>query len=187
MPWRRVPLRRRSDRIQAWLTLAVIVTALLAAPGAAWWTARSTYGAEARASEWEARHRRAVSAVLEQNAAGVSSTVDSEALPGPEYVPVAARWTAPDGTVRAGAVPVEAGARAGSTVTVWIDELGALASPPRRRNAVLDATVAGTFALTAMLAFLGGARRLVIWRLDRRRLRSWEAEWQIIGPRWSRR
>jgi hypothetical protein len=28
---------------------------------------------------------------------------------------------------------------------------------------------------------------IMVRRLDRRRLRSWEAQWQIVGPGWSRR
>lgn len=185
MPWRRAQLRRGSDKLQAWLTLVVIMAVLLAAPWAAWWSASTTYGAEVRASEWEAAHRRAVAAVLVQDAAAPPAA--GEALPGPEHVPAPVRWTGSDGTVRSAAVPVAVGTRAGSAVTVWVDERGALTSPPRRRNPTLDASVAATFAVTAVIVFLGGARRLVVWRLDRRRLRSWEAEWQIIGPRWSRR
>jgi hypothetical protein len=186
MPWRRAPLRRGSDKLQAWLTLAMIMTALVAAPWVAWWTASTTYGAEVRAAEWEVAHRRTVAAVLTQDAAA-GPPAAGEALPGPEYTPAPVRWTDPDGTVRSAKVAVAVGTRAGSAVTVWVDEHGALTSPPRRRNPTLDASVAATFAATAVLALLGGARRIVVWRLDRRRLRSWEAEWQIVGPGWSRR
>ncbi|RSM69571.1 hypothetical protein DMB66_11305 [Actinoplanes sp. ATCC 53533] len=185
MPWRRAPLRRGSDKIQAWLTLVVIMAVLPAAPWVAWWTASTTYGAEVRASEWEVAHRRAVAAVLVRDAA--ADPPAGEALPGPEHVPAPVRWTDSDGTVRSAAVPVAVGTRAGSPVTVWVDEHGALTSPPRRRNPTLDASVAATFAVTAVIAFLVGVRRVVVWRLDRRRMRSWETEWQIIGPRWSRR
>jgi hypothetical protein len=129
-----------------------------------------------------------VAAVLVRDATAVSRPpAGGEALPGPEHVPVPARWTGPDGTVRAGTVPVAVGAEAGSTLTVWVDDHGALASPPRRRHPTLDASVAATVAVTAVITVLGGVRRVVVLHLDRCRLRSWEAEWQIVGPQWSRR
>jgi hypothetical protein len=187
MPWRRAPLRRGSDKIQAWLTLVVVLAALMVAPWAAWWTASTTYGAEVRASEWEAQHIHAVAAVLVQDATTGRSPTGGAALPGPEHVPVRARWTGPDGTLRSGTLPVGVGTRAGSTVTVWVDDDGALSSPPRRRNPTLDASVAATFAVSSVIALLGGVRRVVVWRLDRRRLRSWGAEWLVVGPGWSRR
>jgi hypothetical protein len=188
MPWRRAPLRRASDRIQAWLTLVVIMVALLVAPWAARWTAGTTYGAGMRAAQWEMEHRHEVTAVLVRDAAiGSPPAAGAEEPPGPEQPQAPARWTGPDGMVHTGTVPVETGTRAGSTVTVWVDEHGGLTSPPRRRNPGLDAAVAATFAVTAVLAFLVALRRIVVWRLDHRRLRSWEAEWQIVGPRWSRR
>jgi len=187
MPWRRAPLRRGSDRIQAWLTLAVIMAVLVVAPWVAWWTASTTYGEVVRASEWEAKHRHVVAAVLALDAVAARPPAGGEALPDPENVPAPVRWTGPDGTVRTDTVPVGVGTRAGSTVTVWVDEHGALTSPPRTRHPTLDASVSATFAVAAVIALLVGVRRVVVCRLDRRRLRSWEAEWQIVGPRWSRR
>jgi hypothetical protein len=197
VPWRRTPLRRGADKVQAWFTLVVVMAALVLAPWVAWWTASTMYVAGVRASEWETEHRRSVTAVVVQDAPAGSSSAGSssagsssaggEALPAAENVSAPVRWTGPDGTIRSGTVPVALGTRAGSTVTVWLDEHGTLTSPPRRRNSALDAAVAATFAVTAVIAFLGSVRRIVIWRLDRRRLRSWETEWLIFGPRWSRR
>jgi hypothetical protein len=187
LPWRRAPLRRGSDTIQAWLTLAVILASFLAAPWIAWWTASTTYGTEQRASEWAAGHSHAVTAILVRDATTARPTAGDPELPGPQHVLVPARWTGPDGVVRSGSVPVAVGTRAGSTVDVWIDEHGALTTPPRRHNPALNATVAATVAASVAIVLLAGVRLAVVWSLDRRRLRSWEAEWQIVGPRWSRR
>jgi hypothetical protein len=186
MPWRRTPLRRGHDVVQAWFTLVVVMAMLLVAPWVAWWAASTTYLAEMRASAWERQHRHAVPAVLERDA--VERSADGgAAAPGARTVPVPARWTGPDGAVRWGTVSVAAGARAGSTVTVWVDRRGTVAAPPRQRNPVMDASVAAMLAVAALTAFLGGVRHIVVRCLDRCRMRSWEAEWLIVGPRWSRR
>ena len=42
-------------------------------------------------------------------------------------------------------------------------------------------------AAGAVAAGLAGIRRIVIWGLDRRRLRTWQAEWLVVGPLWSHR
>ena len=186
MPWSRVPLRRRSDRIQAWLNLLVVMAMVVIAPWAGWRAASTAYRSEVRANEWERQHHRPVVATLSQDAP-VRYAAGGEAAPASETVSVPASWTGPDGVAHTGTVPVAGGTRAGSTVTVWVDDRGALVTPPRRRNAGVDAWVAGLLTVLALTAFLGGARRIVVWRLDRRRLRSWEAEWLIVGPGWSRR
>ncbi|MGA5300006.1 hypothetical protein ACPCHT_08765 [Nucisporomicrobium flavum] len=186
MPWRRAPLRRRSDTVQAWLTLVMIVATLGAGPWLGWWAATTTYTAQVRAGEWEREHHRPVAAVSVEDAPGAYAEAGATSADSPD-VPVAVRWTGPDGAVRSGTGEVAPGTRAGSTVTVWIDEQGSEVPRPRWRNPGIDATVAGTLAVTALAAFLGGVRRIVVWGLDRRRLRSWETEWLVVGPRWSRR
>jgi hypothetical protein len=186
MPWSRVPLRRRSDQIQAWLNLAVVMAMLVIAPWAGWRAASTAYLSEARANEWERQHHRPVVATLSQDAP-VRSAAGGEAVPASETVSVPATWTGPDGLAHTSTVSVVGGTRAGSTVTVWVDDRGTLVPPPRRRNAGVDALVAGLLTVIALAAFLAGVRRIAVWRLDRRRLRSWEAEWQIVGPGWSRR
>ncbi|MEU8607568.1 hypothetical protein AB0C29_06170 [Actinoplanes sp. NPDC048791] len=187
LPWRRVPLRRGSDTIQVWLTLAVIVAAFLVVPWVAWWTASTTYGTEQRANEWAAGHSYAATAVLVRDATTARPAAGDPELPGPEHVLVPARWTGPGGGVVVGRIPVEVGTRAGTTVAVWIDEHGALTSPPRRHNPVLNASAAATVAVSVVVVLLAGVRRAVVCHLDHRRLRSWDAEWQIVGPGWSRR
>jgi hypothetical protein len=187
MPWSRAPLRRGSDKVQAWLTLTGIVMTLMVAPWAAWWAASTTYLAEVRASAWERQAHRPVTAVLVQDAHRRLHDDDGEAPRASANVPVPARWPGPDGAVRSGTVSVAVGTRTGTLVTVWVDGNGTLVPPPRRRNPTVDASVAAMLAVAALTAFLGGVRRIVVWCLDRRRLRSWEAEWLIVGPRWSGR
>jgi hypothetical protein len=186
MPWSRSPLRRRSDRIQAWATLGMILVTLLVAPWVAWRAGSTMYVAEARARAWERQHHRPVAAVLMQDAP--ARVQDGGAAPPVlPNVAVPARWTDPDGAVRSGIVTVAVGTRAGSVVTVWLDEHGKQVSSPRRGKPTADASVVAALAAAAVIGFLGSVRHIIVWRLDRRRLRSWEAEWLIVGPRWSRR
>ncbi|MGD0935268.1 MAG: hypothetical protein ABR922_11940, partial [Streptosporangiaceae bacterium] len=97
-----------------------------------------------------------------------------------------ARWTAPDGTARAGQVLAPIGSFAGDVVPVWVSASGAVADPPSRHADVV-AEVAVTVILTSMAltGLLLGARAVSQHFLDRRRLRSWDAEWRSIGPLWT--
>ncbi|OJF09739.1 hypothetical protein BG844_35930 [Couchioplanes caeruleus subsp. caeruleus] len=183
MPWARVPLRRGTDRVQAWLTLVLVMTMLFAAPWTAWWAARTTYRDVERAVAWERQHRLPATATLVEDA----SVQDGHGWSATGTVPVRSRWTGPDGTIGSGEVSAPAGARAGSTVPIWLDDHGQVVPQPAPRSAVADATLAAVLAGGAVVTGLGGVRRIVIWRLDRRRLRSWEAEWLVVGPQWTRR
>jgi hypothetical protein len=182
----RNPLRRTSDRIEALLTFLLVMTMLLVGPWAGWSAARATYGHDVRVSTWEWKHRFAVAAVLLQNAAAPISTEDAWMRATPP-TRTAARWTGPDGLVHTGTVVADVGARAGSTVPIWVDDHGTVATPPGLRSPTVDAVMAALLVMLGLAAGLAGIRRIVVWRLDRRRLRSWQAEWLVVGPRWSHR
>ncbi|HEY4849731.1 MAG TPA: hypothetical protein VII22_03000, partial [Streptosporangiaceae bacterium] len=101
---------------------------------------------------------------------------------------VRARWTAPDGTLRAGAVQAAAGARAGSIVIVWSDASGTLAGPPIGPAQILSRVITFVTVTSAALAiFLLSVLWLTRRALDRRRLAAWETGWTAVGPQWSRR
>jgi len=184
--WGRNPLRRTSDRIEALLTFVVIMTMLLIGPWVAWSAGRATYRNDVRTTAWERQHRFAVTAVLLQDAARWTGATGA-GMPPPASTEAAARWTGPDGTVHIGPVPAYDGALRGSTVRIWVDETGAVADPPGRRSATFDAVMVALLAVLGIGGALGGVHRIVVWRLNRRRLRSWQAEWLVVGPRWSHR
>jgi len=101
---------------------------------------------------------------------------------------VPARWTGPDGTRRTGNVPAPAGARAGSTLMVWVDAAGRLTVPPLqlwevRGQAAAAAIVA---SMTVGLVLLCGGQ-LAHGLLGRRRLAAWGADWRAIEPQWTGR
>lgn len=97
-------------------------------------------------------------------------------------------WKAPDGRVRTGRAPVEAGRREGARVPVWLDERGVPHRPPPDRTEVLlESGLAGGAAAVGACAAAGTGCWLVRRRLDTARERAWEREWALVGPWWSRR
>ncbi|GAA3506333.1 hypothetical protein GCM10019016_134480 [Streptomyces prasinosporus] len=180
--WRRNPLRRRSDLVEAWVLLAALVLALSAAVFAGLAAAGAVDGALA-----ERRDRtRTVPAVLIEDAAHAPPAPVSEHGDGGVWAPV--RWTAPDGTGRTGRAEVESGSEAGTAVTVWTDPEGRLVSaPPDGAEARFQVVMAGvTIGVAAAGPVLLGGR-LARSRLQRRRLAQWEAEWRLVEPSWRKR
>ena len=177
------PLRRRTDRLATWLAAQFLVVVLIAVPLAAiaafGWASRSG-AAELRAE----RAWRVVPAVLLRSV----PVADSFAGGVFGYAWVPARWTAPDGRVRSGHIPVEVGLAAGRKVAMWVDATGMPVDVPLTHRAVLAraltaAAVAGIL-LVAVLSLLACAGR---WLLDRRRLADWGLAWAIVGPQWTKR
>jgi hypothetical protein len=183
----RNPLRRGSDRIEAGVTLALILTMLLIAPGAGWWAARETYRQDLRTSAWESHHRFAVTAVVLEDAPGWTGAGSDGLPPPPQSLLAPARWTGPDGVVHTGMVFADSGVRRGNPVQIWVDETGVVVARPGRRSAPMDAILAALLAVGVLAAGVSGVRVIVVWRLNRRRLRAWQAEWLVVGPRWSHR
>ncbi|SBT89633.1 hypothetical protein GA0115233_10115 [Streptomyces sp. DI166] len=178
--WRRNPLRRPVDRLEAWIIVIGWVLALVGALCAARMTA------DAVADGLAERRARAepVAAVLVEDAPerpGTEGLTDGS-------VWAKVRWTESDGDTRTGLAKAQPGRRAGSSATVWTNGKGEMvAAPPTPSQARFESALLGASAgLLAAGTAVGGAR-LVRIRLDRRRLRDWEREWSAVGPQWSRR
>jgi hypothetical protein len=183
MGWGRNPLRRRSDRIEACLTLLFIAAMFAVGPWAASRAAQAAYHSDVRATAWEMQHRFQVDALLLEDARRELTTdADSPA----DDVPTIAQWIGRDAVIHTGTVFVRAGARAGTTVSIWIDDRGLLSGPPGRRSPQIDTVVAAVLTLFGIAGGLAGIRRIVRWELDRRRLRAWQLEWMTVGPGWTR-
>lgn len=180
--WRKNPLRRRSDLVEAWLLLATLVLALLI--GA--FTGVAAAGVVNGAIEDRREHTRPVPAVLVEDAAHALPASVAEDGDGGVWAKV--RWSAPDGTTRTGRAEVDTRAKAGSAATVWNDSEGRLVSaPPEGADARFQIVMAGITVAVASggLVVLGG------WlgrsRLQGQRLAEWEAEWQRVEPSWRKR
>lgn len=178
------PLRRVSDRVET-AVLAVLVAAFAAAApfaaqaSAAWALTRAQH---AQLTQEASRQR--VPAVLLQTATTVSGGGGYAALQSQAQ----ARWTAPDGKVVTGEIPVQPDTKAGASVQVWTTRDGQLTEPPMQDSQVTGtagfAGALGVIALGVLLAVIGMLARRA---LDKRRMAAWDAEWRATGPRWTTR
>ncbi|MBL1108568.1 hypothetical protein JK361_28950 [Streptomyces sp. 5-8] len=176
--WRRNPLRRHSDVVEAWIVLAGWVLALVAGVVA------GLVAVQTSESAFAARQARVhpVSAVLTDGAARTPAT-------GGGYddgrVWAAVRWTDRDGSVHTDRAKVFPGAPAGSRVTVWTNQTHRVVPAPVTGTAAdLQSALTGALVAPAAGALVWGAGWLVRNRLIRRRMAEWDAEWKQIGPRW---
>jgi hypothetical protein len=177
------PLRRRADKIEAWLAPVAIAVFLALCPvvaiGMSAWVHADNAAAIRAQQSW-----RPVKATL------------LEAAPGPAEpdggantwtVWTRARWQV-GGLTRTGKVPVPANSPAGSTQTVWLNRAGAVQLPPVLASQVAGlADTATAVSLTVLAVLLGGLAFLIRRILDRRRLARWESAWLTVEPRWSHR
>jgi hypothetical protein len=173
------PLRRASDRAEAWIRAGLLVILLTAGPIAA-----------VTAGQWAARaggtgtsvQPHAVQAVLLQPA----TVPAGQAMAGRgARVWVRARWESAGGAVRTGEVPAPAGAAAGTAVTVWLNAAGRVTSPPYEGGFAFAAVLAAMTTLAVTAFALQAVLRLVQRFLNWRRLAAWEAAWRATGPRWT--
>jgi hypothetical protein len=173
------PLRRRSDRVEAWLLPAALAAFLVLAPlvaAATIWQVHAANAADTRAQQ--ALH--SVPAVLLAAAPGPLHRHGSSWL-----VWTPARWTA-GGVTRTGQIPVGSGTPAGSRVRVWLTRSGQVRLPPLTPGlARARSLFAASLALAALACALALAARVGQWRLNRRRLSDWAADWLAVEPQWS--
>ena len=177
----RNPLRRACDRVETFLLAGLFVAAVAAAPFAAQAASHAAYRGALGAQQAQLAARHQVPAVLTQ-AAGSPVSGYLGAL-----IPVQATWTSVTGVKHAGQIMATAGSAKGSTVIVWTDAAGDLASPPLQPT-----QVAGQGYMAALGAIAGvGVVYLcatVIMRrvLNRRRMAAWAADWAVTARAWNR-
>ncbi|MEH0542102.1 hypothetical protein QA802_03100 [Streptomyces sp. B21-105] len=187
--WRHNPLRRGTDLAEAWGALAALLLILVVAP-----VVGSVVGALAQGTLQQsvrAQHasRHEVTATVVRKATGSPTDVDPETTNGRETrTRVVADWTAPDGSARHGTVL--AGLRAphpGDRFAIWTDGHGRLvARPLDSATATAHAVLAGFGAALFSAGAVEGGRRLVVWRMVRRRYARWDQAWDRAGPDWGR-
>ncbi|MFF4359992.1 hypothetical protein [Streptomyces sp. NPDC001604] len=178
--WRHNPLRRHSDVMEAWILLATWTIALVCGllAGSA---------ADAAMQDSLAARRAAVHAVSAELTRNADSTANVS-TDGGATVWGTVRWTAADGTTHTGLTRVDPSSTAGTSVTVWVDNRGALTTrPPTEGDARGQSAVTGALAAAGAAGVALACGRLTRQRLDRRRLRAWEAEWEQVGPQWRKK
>ncbi|GGW77378.1 hypothetical protein GCM10010503_64100 [Streptomyces lucensis JCM 4490] len=176
--WRRNPLRRHSDVVEAWV---VLVTWILVLVGG---VLAGVLAAQATDAAFAARRAQLhqVSAVLTD---GAVKTPPASTGYDDGRVWAAVRWTDKDGSVHTGRTKVFPGAPGGSRVTVWTDRAGrVVAAPVTGAAAGLQSALTGVLVAPSAGAAVWAAGWFVRGRLIRRRMAEWDEEWKQIGPRW---
>lgn len=180
--WRRNPLRRRSDRVEAWVLLGAWALAVPTGVLTGLTVGSTVEGELARERvEW-----RQVEARLTEPVPGPSPA--RSGAPDIERVWAEVRWSVPDGSDRTGHARVRPGSPAGAPVTVWTDRHGRLVTEPTTPSeahvrAQLIGAILGIGA--AVLPLAGG--RLLCGRFERERLDQWETDWARFDALWRRR
>ncbi|MFF8973350.1 hypothetical protein [Streptomyces sp. NPDC014995] len=187
--WRHNPLCRTTDVVEAWVALSALLLILLVAPvvGALVGAAAQDALQQSVREQRESRHQ--VTATVVRRLDGSLLEADPESASGREArTRVIADWTAPDGTARHGAVLAGLESpQPGDHFAIWTDGHGRLvARPLDSATATTHAVLAGFGAALLTAGAVEGGRRLIVWRMVRRRYARWDQAWDRAGPDWGR-
>ncbi|WP_437096970.1 Rv1733c family protein [Streptomyces sp. enrichment culture] len=187
--WRHNPLCRRTDLAEAWVALAALLLALVAAPVAGCLVGGAAQNALQRSVRAQHQARHPVQATVVRTLDPSPPAADPEISSGQDVRSrVLARWTAPDGTERSGPVPTRLkDPRPGDRFGMWTDGRGrVVARPLDTATATTHSVLAGFGAALVAAALVEGGRRLIVWRMVRRRYARWDRAWDKAGPDWGR-
>ena len=178
----RDPRYRREDHLEGALLLAALPLAVLLLVVAVLSGTAFARHERAIAAAQLAERQRVPVVLLADTTVGEKPAGDTVVV---VRLPVRAEWTLPDGTRRTGSVPTDTDAKAGQTVTVWMDATWNPVPPPAdaasvRANGVVGGLV--TFLLGGWLLIAAYSAACSV--LDRRRLTGWEQDWATVEPRW---
>ncbi|MEV8554568.1 hypothetical protein AB0L04_32745 [Streptomyces glaucescens] len=181
---RRNPLRRRSDVLQGWIGLGLLLVALAATPVAMFLVGDAAYDHYTRTARHQAHTRHHTTAVLLEDARRHPEPGSAEAKR--TRYPTKVRYTDPDGHTHTATTDVEPALPKGSTVHVWADTDGRITDPPLspsqvRSHAMGSAIIAALGVHAVAAAAYGTAGRI----LHRRNLAAWDDAWAETAPRWT--
>lgn len=173
------PLRRRSDRFEAWFRGFLMLVLLLGLPAAALGAGVSVYESSMRTVQTQSAERYRVDARVTSITEEAGENAQQQAR---------VRWTDDDGTVRTGTTSVTPDTPGGTTLRVWVTGDGAVTGPPMTdQQAVTTGWFAGGAAAIGVAAGVFAARVAARHVLDRRRYAQWDAEWARVEPLWAGR
>ncbi|MFE0510427.1 hypothetical protein [Streptomyces sp. NPDC058964] len=187
--WRRNQLRRATDLAEAWVALVALLLIAVAAP-----VLGSLVGAVAQDSlqrsvleQQHSRHIVTATVVRELDGARLEPDPDTTSAHGTRSR-VLADWTAPDGTRQHG--PVMSNLKSphhGDRFRLWTDPHGRIvARPLDSATATTHAVLAGLGAALLVAGTVESGRRVIVWRMVRRRYARWDQAWDRAGPDWGR-
>ena len=187
--WRHNPLRRRTDLVEAWVALVALLLIAVAAPVAGSVVGGLTHDAlrQSVREQREARHEIAATVVRKVSKPPVDPDPETSSARD-AHSRVIANWTAPDGTVHSGTVMADLQSPdPGDRFRLWTDEHGQVVGRPLDGvTASTHSALAGFGAAAAVVGIVEGARRIVVWRMVRRRYDRWDQAWDSTGPDWGR-
>ncbi|WP_316743421.1 hypothetical protein [Streptomyces sp. MK7] len=187
--WRRNPLRRTTDLAESWVALAALLLILVAAPVLGVLVGSAAQGALQQSVRDQRQTRHMVTATVVRKVHQVAPAPDPEISSGRDIRSrVEADWTAPDGTQRHGQVTTDLKSpRRGDHFTLWTDARGRTVTRPLDpATATTHAVLAGLGAAMLTAGLVECVRRLIVWRLLRRRYAGWDRAWERAGPDWGR-
>ncbi|MFI1828197.1 hypothetical protein ACH41E_17375 [Streptomyces sp. NPDC020412] len=181
--WRRNPLRRRSDVVDAWIGLLLAFLLFVGAPLAGALTGWAVHTQEAAQADRLRATSHSVQAVVTDRLPRADA--DSQQVGGGVLLPATVRWTTADGT-RSGVAKVPAGTEQGGSVQIRVDDRGNVV-PPVRSDVVIaaDAIETGSVVTAATFLVVGGARLTANALSTHHHLVEWERDWVKTAPDWS--
>ncbi|MGW1892757.1 Rv1733c family protein [Streptomyces sp. NPDC002004] len=184
--WRRNPLRRRCDVIEAWTALLLGLVLFIGVPVAAYVAGRVAYADGRATSAAQAAERHRIPARLTQDAPPLTPSEDGGQSRDRYHVAVS--WTDPGGAAHTGTALVPAGAKTGDTADVWLDARGRPTSAPLTSDEIANRVIAAAGGTAMAVALATGATHLVVRRVaQRHRMAEWEQDWERTGPGWDSR
>ncbi|MGW0655854.1 Rv1733c family protein [Streptomyces umbrinus] len=187
--WRHNPLRRTTDLAEAWLALGALLLILVAAPLAGVLIGGLAEDALQQSVREQRLDRHPVVATVVKKADRTPLDPDPETSSGRDsHTRVIADWKAPDGTARRDTVMAALNSpQRGDHFTVWTDLHGRVVGQPLdTATAATHAVLAGFGTAVACAGLVEGSRRLVVWRMVRRRYDRLDQAWSQAGPDWGR-
>jgi hypothetical protein len=144
--------------------------------------ATATYVQRMSEATAQADERHRVSAELLENASSPTAVSEGAAAVGR----ATAVWIAPSGVERRAVITVPMHAKAGASLSIWVDRDGKETSPPLDVGNVVAVTVGYALLTYLTISMMAVVAYLLFRRLlDRSRMRRWTAEWAAVEPVWT--
>ena len=187
--WRHNPLRRATDLAEAWVALSALLLILVVAPLLGSLVGGLAQGTLQESVREQRAARQMVTATVVRTMDGSPLDADPETSTGRDIrTRVLADWTAPDGTPHHAPVLTNLHTpRTGDHFALWTDRHGRIVPRPLdSATATTHAVLAGVGAALLAIGLIEGGRRLIVWRMVRRRYARWDQAWDRAGPDWGR-
>ncbi|MFI7296608.1 hypothetical protein [Streptomyces sp. NPDC050121] len=181
-PKRANPLRRTSDRVEAWCSGLLLLVLALGLPAASVSAGLAAYESTMRTVQAQSAERHQITArVTSAFGAAPGSAAD-------EKQKVKVSWIGRDGRRQIGTTYVPLATTAGSAVRIWVDRAETVQGPPMSAdNATATGWLSGGMTAAGVYAAFVVGRKGVRLALNRRRYAQWDAEWHLVEPQWSAR